>query len=73
MPKKIKLTAKEQSHVSKGMRKKMVDQGGNVLDPKRKLAALYSEVRSARKRGWTTRVAKGPSKVVRKRPKLKKK
>lgn len=65
------LTAKEKAHIAKGMKKKMVDRGGNVLSPQRKLAALHSEVRAGRKRGWTKREAKGPSKDVRRRPKLK--
>ncbi|NIM45827.1 MAG: hypothetical protein GTN80_08180 [Nitrososphaeria archaeon] len=67
---RMKLTPKEQAHVSKGMSKKMVDVGGNPLSRQRKLAALHEEVRKGRQRGWTTREAKGPSKVVRRRPKL---
>lgn len=70
---KMKLTPKEQAHVSKGMRKKMVDVGGNPMSQRRKLGALYSEVREMRERGSTVREARGPSKVVRRRPKLKKK
>lgn len=69
-PKKMKLSPKEQAHVSKGMSKKMVDVGGNPLSRQRKIAALHSEVRRGRQQGWTTREARGPSKVVRRRPKL---
>lgn len=53
MAQRIKLTPKEQAHVSKGMSKKMVDVGGNPMNRQRKLAALHSEVRRARKAGWT--------------------
>lgn len=71
-PKRMKLTPKEQAHVSKGMGKRMLDVGGNVMSQQRKLGALYNEVREMRKRGSTVREAKGPSKDVRRRPKLKK-
>lgn len=71
--KKMKLTPKEQAHVSKGMKRKMVDVHGNPMSPQRKLGALYKEVSEMRKRGSVVREAKGPSKDVRRRPKLKKK